>query len=76
MGALLGASGRLEEARDAYKRAAELTPTSVEVRMNLALAYFRLGDAVAAEEQRKVIERLDPVAASRLPEIFRGASTP
>ena len=75
MGALLGASGRLEEARDAYKRAVELTPNAVECRMNLALAYLRLGDKAAAEEQRKVIQRLDPAAASKLPEIFLGSSS-
>ena len=75
MGALLGASGRLEEARDAYKRAVELTPNAVECRMNLALAYLRLGDKAAAEEQRKVIQRLDPAAASKLPEIFLGSGS-
>jgi len=53
-----------------------LTPASVEVRMNLALAYLRLGDKAAAEEQRKVIQRLDPMAASRIPEILRGSATP
>lgn len=73
LGALLGASGRLEEARDAYKRAVDLTPTSVECRMNLALAYLRLGDKAAAEEQRKVIQRLDPDAASKLPELLHGS---
>jgi len=76
MGALLGASGRIEEARDAYKQAVRLTPASVEVRMNLARAYLRLGDKAAAEEQRKVIQRLDPMAASRIPEILRGSATP
>lgn len=75
LGALLGASGRITEARDAYKRAVELSPNSVETRMNLALAYLRLGDKAAAEEQRKVIQRLDPEAASKLPEILRGSDT-
>jgi len=73
MGALLGASGRMEEARDAYLRAVQLTPNAVEPRMNLALAYLRLGDKAAAEEQRKVIQRLDPDAANKLPELLRGA---
>ena len=74
MGALLGASGRLEEARDAYKRAVQVTPYAVEPHMNLALAYLRLGDKAAAEEERKVILRLDPEAANKLPELLRGTA--
>ena len=78
LGALLATSGKLEEARDAYKRAVELTPQSVECHMNLALAYLRLGDKASAEEERKVIQRLDPEAANRLPELLRAVtpSTP
>jgi hypothetical protein len=42
--------------------------------MNLALAYLRLGDKAAAEEERKVIQRLDPEAVNRLPELLRGTT--
>ena len=45
---MLAATGRLEEARDAYQKAVEIQPGSVQSRMNLALALIHLGDAPGA----------------------------
>ena len=56
---MLAATGRLEEARDAYQKAVEIQPGSVQSRMNLALALIHLGDAPGAARERQIIERQD-----------------
>ncbi|MEK7315893.1 MAG: tetratricopeptide repeat protein [Candidatus Eisenbacteria bacterium] len=71
LGANLGGQGRLEEARHAYEKAVELAPSSLQARMNLALAYLRLGDKEGAARERTVIQRMDPAAARQLAEFFK-----
>lgn len=71
LGAIHGGQGRLEEARHAYEKAVQLAPASLQARMNLALAYLRLGNRERAAEERAVIQRMDPEAARQLAEFFK-----
>ena len=43
-------AGRIDKAIEAFKRAAELDPTSADIRRDLALAYLRNNDLTAAEK--------------------------
>jgi len=75
IGALYGSMGLLEEARDAYAKAVDLAPATPQARMNLALAFLRLGDKTRAAEERRVLQRIDPSAARRLAEFFQEDAT-
>ena len=74
LGAIYGGSGRLVEAEHAYAKAVEIAPTSLQARMNLALVYFRLGDREKAAAERQAIQRVDPVAARQLDELFQDSA--
>ena len=76
LGALYGGQGRLQEARHAYEKAVELAPASLQARMNLALAYLRLGEKQRAADERAAIQRLDPEAARQLAEFFKDSDQP
>ena len=70
LGALLGSTGRLTEARDLYVRLVAVAPNSLEARMNLALAYLRLGDREGAAREREAVRRANPSAVRQLDKIF------
>lgn len=58
LGAALAAAGRYEEATTEYKRALQLQPLP-QIRLNLALAYYKANKlALAVEELKKVREEM------------------
>jgi len=71
LGASLAISGRIAEAKDVYEKAVELQPTSLEAHMNLTLAYLQLGDIPAANHQRELVQKFDPMAAGRMIQLIR-----
>jgi len=70
LGTILGGTGKMEEARDLFVRLVALAPKSLQARMNLALAYLRLGDREGAAREREAVRKLDPGAVKRLDELF------
>lgn len=58
-----GSSERFRQARDYYVRALQLQPSNVDMRTDLAITYFYLGDADEAISQAKASLRYDPTHA-------------
>lgn len=52
LGVLLGRTGKFTEAIDIFKRLEEVAPNEPMVHTNLSLFYMKLGDKVAAEEEK------------------------
>jgi folate-binding protein YgfZ len=52
LGVILGRSGKFHEAIDIFKRLEEVAPSEPMVHTNLSLFYMKLGDKVAAEEEK------------------------
>jgi tetratricopeptide (TPR) repeat protein len=59
LGAALVGEGRYTEAVDEYKRALKLKPDP-QVQLNLALAYYKLGDLTVAAETLKKVRQKQP----------------
>ncbi len=52
LGVLLGRTGKFTEAIDIFKRLEEVAPNEPMVHTNLSLFYMKLGDKVAAEDEK------------------------
>ncbi len=63
LGLYAGAQGNWPEAAKQFRLAVQLAPDDPTVRLNLALALDRLGDARAALDQLEEAVRLDPLVA-------------
>ncbi len=70
LGLVLQMLGRLEEALRAYEAAARLHPASPWAHAALSLVHLRLGDAVAALREYRIVRSLDTELARGLLEIL------
>ncbi|MDD9972103.1 MAG: tetratricopeptide repeat protein [Myxococcales bacterium] len=74
MGVIHHDSGRLEEARDEFRRALDINPRYTEAALNLAVTYNDLGDYTAAQQTYRVAlgrgtdgsERVDSYARGKI----------
>ena len=60
LGTLLAKAGKFERAVEIYFKVVEILPRDPSARINLALAYIKVGNKAAAKEQLQVCLRLDP----------------
>lgn len=66
LGWVYEALGRYQEAIASYQEAIRLQPDSAPAHASLGLAYLSLGNRIAALEEYKVLQRLDPKMAEAL----------
>jgi S1-C subfamily serine protease len=59
-------AGRISEAIISYKRAAGVSPNDADAHYNLAVAYFESGDEGQAQNEAKLLQRLDPKLYEKL----------
>ena len=72
LGYSLRNSGRVDEAIAAYQEAIRLKPDLAEAYEYLGCAYLMQGDRQAAQEQHRILQRLNPkLAAELMEEILR-----
>lgn len=72
LGVLLGRRGKFTEAIDIFKRLEEVAPDEPMVHTNLSLFYMKIGDKVAAEEEKAkgVIKQFGKFAGAKKAEQF------
>ena len=72
LGVILGRTGKFTEAIDIFKRLEEVAPNEPMVHTNLSLFYMKLGDKVAAEDEKAkgIVKQFSRFAGAKKAEQF------
>ncbi len=71
LGGALANVGRLHEAVDRYQRAIKLTPDDPQFRLNLALAYLKMGNRPSAQREFESVCRASPSLCEPYRRVFK-----